>query len=83
MGLGFTKPDPGVIDQLSLDAAWERAKQCEQELRQVRETLKVTHEQYKLLADRDQKLANGIWTVIGKHPEMEPEIRAELEALLQ
>lgn len=81
MGLGFTKPDPGVTDKLLLDAAWERAKQCEDELRTARKMASENHKAFTGMAERRLKLAYGIRRFISKHPEL-GEILGELKTLL-
>lgn len=71
MGLGHTKPDQGVIDALTLDAAWERAKQCEAETRQAKAIASQTHKNLASAIEANRKLVNGIKAAIRAHPEPE------------
>ena len=83
MGLAPMQPDQAVIDRLSLDAAWERAKQCELELKTVRAMAAENHKAFVAMAERRLKLALGVRGVISRYSSSSGEPDGRMAALLE
>jgi hypothetical protein len=62
--LAPVKPSQEILDGLSLDAAWERAKDLEVEVRRLRAMLKVNSEQFEAVATAYHKMERGITDIL-------------------
>jgi hypothetical protein len=80
--LAPVRPPQEILDGLSLDAAWERAQDLEEEVHRLRAMLKVNSQHFEAAVTAYHKMERGIWEIIGKHQVPDGELLADLEALV-
>jgi hypothetical protein len=85
MGLAPVQPDQGVIDALSLDAAWEKARILEGELQMARHIAKENRKSFEAMAQRRLTMAYGIRAIISKYRDIAvpQDLLDELKALVE
>lgn len=81
MSLTATQPDQELLDALSLDAAWEHAKQLEQEAVNLHAALGNARQRYDQLAKRWSDLRYGIMGILATAKPDTPEMAAVLDEL--
>ena len=67
MGLAPAQPDQALLEALSVDAAWQRAKDLELEAKRLRVMLRNAQKAWEDVTAKRGKMEGALWEVIGKY----------------